>query len=125
VQGVANIPQARSLLEKKGGETMSMEIEKGVIAFDQDVANWVLQYKQALEKAKEWQEVADVARSHIESALGEAEVGLWQGRPVVRFTTVATRRFDTKKAQEILPEEVLNILYTESQHRRFTMVTED
>lgn len=104
---------------------MSMEIEKGVIAFDQDIANWVLQYRNALEKAKEWQEIADVARSHIENALGEAEVGLWQGRPVVRYTTVETRRFDAKKAQELLPAELVEKLQVTSSHRRFSIVTED
>jgi predicted phage-related endonuclease len=104
---------------------MSMEIESGVIAFDQDIANWVAQYKNAMEKAKEWQEIADVARSHIENALGDAEVGLWQGRPVVRYTTVETSRFDTKKAKELLPSEIVELLQSTTQHRRFTIVTED
>ena len=104
---------------------MSMEIEKGVIAFDQDIANWVLQYRNAVEKSKEWQEIADVARSHIENALGEAEVGIWQGRPVVRYTTVETRRFDAKKAQELLPAELVEKLQVTSSHRRFSIVTED
>lgn len=104
---------------------MSMEIERGVIAFDQDIANWVLQYRNALEKSKEWQEIADVARSHIENALGEAEVGLWQGRPVVRYSTVETRRFDAKRAQELLPAELVEKLQVTSTHRRFSIVTED
>lgn len=104
---------------------MSMEIEKGVIAFDGDIANWVEQYRSALAKSKEWQEIADVARSHIENALGEAEVGLWQGRPVVRYTTVETKRFDAKRAQEILPVELVEKLQVTSSHRRFTLVTED
>ena len=104
---------------------MSMEIEKGVIAFDQDIANWVLQYRNAVEKSKEWQEIADVARSHIENALGDAEVGIWQGRPVVRYTTVETRRFDAKKAQELLPVELVEKLQVTSSHRRFSIVTVD
>lgn len=103
---------------------MSMEIEKGVIAFDGDIANWVEQYKNALAKSKEWQEIADVARSHIESALGDAEVGLWQGRPVVRYTTVETTRFDSKKAQDLLPAQLVEALQVTSTHRRFTIVTE-
>jgi predicted phage-related endonuclease len=104
---------------------MSMEIEKGVIAFDNDIANWVEQYRNALAKSKEWQEIADVARSHIENALGDAEVGLWQGRPVVRYTTVQTSRFDSKRAQELLPAELVEKLQVTSSHRRFTIVTED
>lgn len=102
-----------------------MEIEKGVVAFDQDIANWVAQYKSALEKVKEWQEIADIARSHIENALGDSEVGLWQGRPVVRYSTVESTRFDTKKAKEVLPPELVNLLVTTSTHRRFTIVNED
>jgi predicted phage-related endonuclease len=102
-----------------------MEIEKGVVAFDQDIANWVAQYRSALEKVKEWQEIADIARSHIENALGDSEVGLWQGRPVVRYSTVETTRFDTKKAKEVLPAELVNLLVTTSTHRRFTIVNED
>jgi predicted phage-related endonuclease len=102
-----------------------MEIEKGVVAFDQDIANWVAQYRSALEKVKEWQEIADIARSHIENALGDSEVGLWQGRPVVRYSTVESTRFDTKKAKEVLPPELVNLLVTTSTHRRFTIVNED
>ena len=125
MQSMADMASQGSLLEKRRGKSLSMEIENGVIAFDQDIANWVAQYKGAMEKAKEWQEVADVARSHIENALGDAEVGLWQGRPVVRYTTVETRRFDTKKAQELLPEDLVKALQTITTHRRFTVVTEE
>ena len=104
---------------------MSIEIEKGVIAFDPDVANWLVQYKSAIQKIKEWEEVADIARSHLENALGDAEVGLWQGKEVVRYTTVESTRFDTKKAREILPAEVIDLLLTTNQHRRFVLVKED
>lgn len=104
---------------------MSIEIEKGVIAFDPDVANWLAQYKNAIQKIKEWEEVADIARAHLENALGDAEVGLWQGKEVVRYTTVESTRFDTKKAREILPAEVIDLLLTTNQHRRFVLVKED
>jgi hypothetical protein len=43
---------------------MSVEIEKGVIDFDESIAMWLEQYRSALAKIKEWEEVADVARSH-------------------------------------------------------------
>jgi predicted phage-related endonuclease len=125
MQGVADMACERSLLDKERGNIVSMEIEQGVIAFDQDIANWVAQYKSALEKVKEWQEIADIARSHIENALGDAEVGLWQGREVVRFSTVETTRFDTKKAKEVLPPELVALLVTTSTHRRFTLVAEE
>lgn len=103
---------------------MSMEIEKGVVVFDDGVAHWLERYKDALAKIKEWQEVADIARAHVESALGENEEGFYQGRRVVRWTTVTSSRFDVKKAKEILPEQVLDLLNVQQTTRRFT-VAED
>ena len=104
---------------------MSVEIEKGVIDFDESIAMWLEQYRSALAKIKEWEEVADVARSHIESALGDAEVGLYKGQQVVRFTTVTSTRFDVKRAKEILPPQVLDVLQVQTNSRRFTLVNQD
>jgi predicted phage-related endonuclease len=104
---------------------MSTEIEKGVIDFDESIAMWLEQYRAALAKIKEWEEVADVARSHIESALGDAEVGLYKGQQVVRFTTVTSTRFDVKRAKEILPPQVLDVLQVQTNSRRFTLVNQD
>jgi predicted phage-related endonuclease len=104
---------------------MSTEIEKGVIDFDESIAMWLEQYRAALAKIKEWEEVADVARSHIESALGDAEVGLYKGQQVVRFTTVTSTRFDVKRAKELLPPQVLDVLQVQTNSRRFTLVNQD
>lgn len=104
---------------------MSTEIEKGVIDFDESIAMWLEQYRSALAKIKEWEEVADVARSHIESALGDAEVGLYKGQQVVRFTTVTSTRFDVKRAKELLPPQVLDVLQVQTNSRRFTLVNQD
>ena len=104
---------------------MSTEIEKGVIDFDESIAMWLEQYRSALAKIKEWEEVADVARSHIEAALGDAEVGLYKGQQVVRFTTVTSTRFDVKRAKELLPPQVLDALQVQSNSRRFTLVNQD
>lgn len=104
---------------------MSTEIEKGVIDFDESIAMWLEQYRSALAKIKEWEEVADVARSHIEAALGDAEVGLYQGQQVVRFTTVTSTRFDVKRAKELLPPQVLDVLQVQTNSRRFTLVNQD
>ena len=82
---------------------MSVEIETGIVDFDSNTAAWLENYKNALAKIKEWQEVADVARAHIEQSLGDAEVGMYQNRPVVRWSFIETRRFDVKRAKEILP----------------------
>lgn len=104
---------------------MSVEIEKGVVDFDDNTAAWLENYKNALAKIKEWQEVADVARAHIEQSLGDAEVGMYQNRPVVRWSFIETRRFDVKRAKEILPEQVLDTLEVISNSRRFSIVEQD
>jgi hypothetical protein len=116
--------QKEELLLKKVG-VMSMELEKGVVDFDENIAMWLEQYRHALAKKKEWEEVGDVARSHIEAALGNNEVGLYKGQEVVRFTTVTSMRFDIKRAKEILPPQVLDVLEVQSNHRRFTLVNQE
>ena len=98
---------------------MSVEIETGVVDFDNNTASWLENYKNALAKIKEWQEVADVARAHIEQSLGDAEVGMYQNRPVVRWSFIETRRFDVKRAKEILPTQVLDTLEVITNSRRF------
>jgi len=104
---------------------VSVEIETGVVDFDDNTAAWLENYKNALAKIKEWQEVADVARAHIEQSLGDAEVGMYQNRPVVRWSFIETRRFDVKRAKEILPEQVLDTLEVISNSRRFAIVDQD
>jgi predicted phage-related endonuclease len=104
---------------------VSVEIETGVVDFDSNTASWLENYKNALIKIKEWQEVADVARAHIEQSLGDAEVGMYQNRPVVRWSFIETRRFDVKRAKEILPEQVLDTLEVITNSRRFSIVEQD
>jgi len=104
---------------------VSVEIEKGVVDFDSNAVAWLENYKNALAKIKEWQEVADVARAHIENSLGDCEVGIWQNRPVVRWSFIETRRFDIKRAKEILPQQVLEVLEVITNSRRFSIVEAD
>ena len=104
---------------------MSVEIETGVVDFDDNTASWLENYKNALTKIKEWQEVADVARAHIEVALGDAETGMYQNQPVVRWSFIETRRFDVKRAKEILPEQVLDTLEVISKSRRFSIMEQE
>lgn len=104
---------------------MSVEIETGVVDFDDNTASWLENYKNALTKIKEWQEVADVARAHIEQSLGDAEVGMYQNQPVVRWSFIETRRFDVKRAKEILPEQVLDTLEVITNSRRFSIVEQN
>ena len=104
---------------------MSVEIGKGAVDFDDNIAMWLQQYRHALTKIKEWEEVGDVARSHIEAALGENEIGIYEGQEVVKFSSVTSTRFDVKRAKEILPPQVLDLLNVQSTHRRFTLVSQD
>ena len=107
------------------GVSMSVEIETGVVDFDANTAAWLEQYKSARAKIKELEEVADVARAHIEQALGDNQLGMFLNRPVVRYSFVETRRFDTKRAREILPIQVVEALEIVSTSRRFSLVSED
>lgn len=107
------------------GADVSVETDKGVVDFDVNTAAWLEQYKNALAKIKEQQEVADIARAHIESALGENQIGMFLNKPVVRWSIVESRRFDTKRAREILPAQVVEALEVVSTSRRFSIVSED
>jgi predicted phage-related endonuclease len=104
---------------------MTIEIEHGVVDFDDGIGQWLRQYKEAQAEAKKWGEVADIARSHLEAAMGDAELAMYQNRPVVRWTKVETKRFDTKRAREMLPEQVVELLEVVSVSRRFTIVEQE
>lgn len=101
---------------------MTIEIETGVVDFDDGVGQWLRQYKDAQLEVKKWQEIADIARSHLEAAMGDAQLAMYQNRPVIRWTIVESKRFDTKRAREILPEQVIDALETITTSRRFTIV---
>ena len=102
-----------------------MQIETGVVDFDLDTFNWVDRYRHTMREIKELQEVADIARSHIEAAMGDCQIGFHHNRPVVRWTTVTTERLNTKMVKDSLTPELLEQFTTTSISRRFTLVDED
>jgi predicted phage-related endonuclease len=104
---------------------MSIELEVGVIELDDGAQAWLLAYRDVTAKIAELEEKRAIAREHLESALGEAETACIKGHPVVRFTKVESKRFDTKRAREILPPQVLDVLEVVSYSRRFTLVKDD
>lgn len=104
---------------------MTIQVDNKSVILDENTAQWLKQYRDALTKVKEWQEVADIARSHLEVALGENEVALYQGQEVVRWSSVTSKRFDVKKARETLPENVIALFEVEQISRRFTLVDQD
>jgi len=104
---------------------VSLEINPLEIDFDAEVARWVAEYKRLKLEAAQIAEQVDIARSHIEAALGSHEIGTVNGQPVVRWSTVESERIDVKKLREILPPQALDVVTKRSVSRRFTILTGD
>jgi predicted phage-related endonuclease len=104
---------------------MSIETDYQVKDFDQDAANWVTFYRETQAQIKELQEKADYARANIEQALGTCEVGTFQNRPIVRWTTVNSSRLDVNKVKEALSPELVEQFSTVTTSRRFVLVNEE
>ena len=104
---------------------MSTQINQQMIELHEAGNAWLLAYKEAKQKIKEWSEKADIAQEQIKSMLGDAEIGLINGKESVRWITVESRRIDVKKAREILPPQVIDIIEVISASRRFTLVEEE
>jgi hypothetical protein len=104
---------------------VSVQINNEVLDFDQETADWVQRYRETLYEIKALQEQADIARSHIEAAMGDCQIGFHHNRPLVRWTTVTTTRLDTTKVKAALSEELISQFSNTSISRRFTLVDED
>jgi len=103
---------------------MSTEINLEMVDLDQVASAMLAAYIEAKAKAKEWADKADAYAEQVKAALGDHNVGLVNGREAVRWTTVESHRIDTKKAREILPPQVLDLLTVVSTSKRFTIVEE-
>ena len=103
---------------------MSVEINLEMVDLDQVASAMLAAYIEAKAKSKEWAEKADAYAEQVKAALGHHSVGLVNGREAVRWTTVESRRIDTKKAREILPPQVVDLLEIVSISKRFTIVEE-
>ena len=101
---------------------MSTQINQAMIDLDPTAAAFLTAFIEAKAKVKEWTEKADIARQQVESAMGDCEVGLVNGREMVRWTTVESRRIDTKKIRELLSEEQVAGIEAVIITRRFTIV---
>jgi predicted phage-related endonuclease len=104
---------------------MSIEIEPGVIELDDTAQAWLLQYKTTKAQIAEMEERLQVARDHLEMALGNSELAWIKGQPVIRWTKTESHRFDTKKARELLPAELIEVLETKIVSRRFSIVMDE
>jgi predicted phage-related endonuclease len=103
---------------------MSTQINQAMIDLDATAAAFLTAYIEAKTKVKEWTEKADIARQQVESAMGDCEVGLVNGKESVRWTTVESRRIDTKKIRELLSPEQVAGVEAVTITRRFTIVEE-
>jgi len=101
---------------------MSTQINTEMTDLDPAASAFLIAYIEAKAKVKEWTEKADIARQQVEAAMGEAEIGLVNGREAVRWTTVESNRIDTAKIRELLPADLVSKFETTSISRRFTIV---
>lgn len=88
------------------------------------VAHWLEEYKRLLQAKKDLEEKIDIARAHVELALGDSTLGTVNGQPAIRFGYIEQSRFDQKKAKELLDPVLLSKCYTTQRIRRFEPVRE-
>lgn len=101
---------------------MSTQINQQMVDLDPAASAFLTAYIEAKAKIKEWQEKADIAQEQVKASLGDAEIGLVNGREAVRWTTVESHRIDTAKIRELLPADLVSKLETAVITRRFTIV---
>ena len=104
---------------------MSTQINAEMVDLDATAAAFLVAYIEAKQKIKDWQEKADIAAEQVKFAMGDAEIGLVNGKESVRWTSVESRRIDVKKLRELLPEEAIEQLEVASISRRFSIVSDD
>lgn len=103
------------------GEGAPSGANKPTIALPDDATAWLGLIRQCDQQIKQLEESKLVARQHIEKLLGDNEVGLVDGKPVVRWTYVSSTRLDTSKLKAERPE-VYEAFCKPSMSRRFTLV---
>jgi len=118
------LAKALLLLGKETGE-MSTQINTSMVDLDPTASAFLSAYIEAKIKMKEWQEKADIAAEQVKAALGDAEIGLVNGRESVRWTTVETTRIDAKKCRELLPADIVARIESVSVSRRFSIIDEE
>ena len=101
---------------------MSLQINPEEIDFDPGVVGLISRLRRLKAEIGELQEQADILTEQVKSAMGDALIGTVNGEPAVRWTTVESTRFDVKKAREVLPRQVIDLLDIKSQSRRFTLL---
>lgn len=103
---------------------MGIEHDFKTVELDKAASAFFAAYVEAKARIKEWQEKADLAAEQIKSALGDHEVGLIDGVPAVKWTTVESKAIDIKRCRELLPEQVLALVEVTRQSKRFSIVAD-
>ena len=85
------------------------------------VAAWLNEYKRLQAEKKALEEKMEIARAHVELALGENELGSVNGVPVVKFGWSARNAFDQTKAKKLLTDEQIAECITTTQVRSFRL----
>ena len=101
---------------------MSTQINLEMVDLDPAASAFLAAYIEARAKVKEWEEKADIAAEQVKAALGDAQIGLVNGKEAVRWTTVDSKRIDAKKVRELLPKNLWEKFETATVSRRFTIV---
>jgi len=104
---------------------MSLQINPEEIDFDPGIAGLIARLRRLKAEIGELQEQADILTEQIKSAMGDAIIGTVNGHPAVKWTVVKTSRFDTTRAKELLPPQVVEALTIESTQKRFTLLQGD
>jgi len=104
---------------------MSVQINQAMVDLDPAAAAFLSAYIEAKAKMKEWQEKADIAAEQVKASLGDAEIGLVNGRESVRWTSVETTRIDAKKCRELLPADIVAKIESVTISRRFSIIDEE
>jgi predicted phage-related endonuclease len=97
--------------------------DKPSVDLPADALNWLALIRQCDRDIKDLEETKKLARARVEQMMGEAEIGLLDGRPAVHWTVVASRRLDQRKLKEQAPDLVEACTVTQLS-RRFTLAGE-
>lgn len=102
-----------------------MDLIHDPVELPPSVAHWLDEYKRLLQARKDLDEKIDIARAHVEVALGDSSLGTVNGQPAIRWGWIEQTRFDQKKAKELLDPVLLSKCYTTQRVRRFEPVREE
>lgn len=85
------------------------------------VAAWLEEYKRLQAEKKALEERMEIARAHVELALGENELGSVNGVPVVKYAFSVRNAFDQSKAKKLLTDEQIAECTNTTQVRSFRL----